>query len=204
MPSYKLLYFNIMGLGEPIRYMLSYLGEDFEDNRINDYRKWQTQIKSKMPFGKLPLLEIDDKKVHQTIAICRYLGKKAKLVGDNDWEDLEIDIIIDTLSDFRSAIWSYFYNRDEENKKRVKEPLFNVTIPLYLGKFDNIIKVNGYLANGKLSWADIYFVAILEYFSFMIEQDIVTNYESISQLRDKIHSIPNIKKWLDKRPSTEW
>ncbi|XP_073977882.1 glutathione S-transferase-like [Rhodnius prolixus] len=157
-----------------------------------------------MPFGKLPLLEIDDKKVHQTIAICRYLGKKAKLVGDNDWEDLEIDIIIDTLSDFRSAIWSYFYNRDEENKKRVKEPLFNVTIPLYLGKFDNIIKENGYLANGKLSWADIYFVAILEYFSFMIEQDIVANYENIRQLRDKIHSIPNIKKWINKRPKSNW
>uniref|UniRef100_A0A023F659 glutathione transferase n=1 Tax=Triatoma infestans TaxID=30076 RepID=A0A023F659_TRIIF len=204
MPTYKLLYFNIMGLGEPIRYMLSYLGEDFEDNRIDDYRKWQTQIKSKMPFGKLPLLEIGDKKVHQTIAICRYLGKKAKLVGDNDWEDLEIDIIIDTLSDFRTAIWTYFYNRDEANKKRVKGPLFNVTIPLYLGKFDNIIKVNGYLANGKLSWADIYFVAILEYFSFMIEQDIATNYENIRQLRDKIHGIPNIKKWLDKRPETVW
>lgn len=48
MPAYKLLYFNIMGLGETIRYMLSYLGEDFEDNRIYDYQEWLREIKQSM------------------------------------------------------------------------------------------------------------------------------------------------------------
>lgn len=34
MSSYKVTYFNITALGEPIRFLLSYGGQDFEDNRI--------------------------------------------------------------------------------------------------------------------------------------------------------------------------
>lgn len=53
-----------------------------------------------MPFGKLPVLEIDGKVCHQTMAICRYLAKKLNLAGRNDWESLQIDIVVDTLIDF--------------------------------------------------------------------------------------------------------
>lgn len=204
MSTYKLTYFNIMGLGETIRFMLSYLGKDFEDSRILDYKKWQTEIKPKMPFGKLPLFELDGERLHQTAAICRYLAIEAKLRGENSWEDLQIDIIMDTFSDFRHAVWSYFYNRDESNKERLKKPLFESTVPLYLGKFDKIIEENGYLANGKLSWADIYFVAVLGYFSFMLKMDICEEYPNIRSLRDKIHEISSIKEWVDKRPVTTW
>jgi len=34
MSSYKLTYFNFTGLAEPIRFLLSYLNIDFEDNRF--------------------------------------------------------------------------------------------------------------------------------------------------------------------------
>lgn len=32
--AYKLTYFNLTALGEPIRFLLSYMDIDFEDNRI--------------------------------------------------------------------------------------------------------------------------------------------------------------------------
>ena len=53
------------------------------------------------PFGKTPVLEVDGKQTHQSIAICRYLAKQLGLNGSNDWEALEIDAIVDTLNDFR-------------------------------------------------------------------------------------------------------
>lgn len=34
MPSYKLTYFNVKALGEPIRFLLSYGGQEFEDVRF--------------------------------------------------------------------------------------------------------------------------------------------------------------------------
>lgn len=53
------------------------------------------------PFGQMPLLEVDGKVAHQHLAICRYLGKKFGLAGDNDWEALQIDTIADTVNDYR-------------------------------------------------------------------------------------------------------
>lgn len=39
--AYKLTYFNLMGLGEPIRYLLHYGGINFEDVRVN-FEEWPT------------------------------------------------------------------------------------------------------------------------------------------------------------------
>lgn len=39
-PKYKLTYFNLRGLAEPVRFMLSYMEEDFEDVRIERDNNW--------------------------------------------------------------------------------------------------------------------------------------------------------------------
>lgn len=54
-PQYKLTYFNLTGLGEPIRYLFSYGNIDFEDNRIelsdwpkhkdSKYKQWISAIR---------------------------------------------------------------------------------------------------------------------------------------------------------------
>lgn len=53
------------------------------------------------PFGKVPLLEVDGKLMHQSLAIERYLGRLAGLTGADAWEDAQIDIMADTITDFR-------------------------------------------------------------------------------------------------------
>jgi len=52
-----------------------------------------------MPFGKVPVLEVDGKRINQSVAICRYLAKQCGLAGKNDWESLEIDSAVDTIQD---------------------------------------------------------------------------------------------------------
>lgn len=53
------------------------------------------------PFGQMPLYEENGKVGWQSLAIARYVAKKVKLVGDTDWENLEIDAIADTITDLR-------------------------------------------------------------------------------------------------------
>jgi len=60
-----------------------------------------------MPFGKVPVLEIDGKKLNQSIAITRYLSKKAGLAGNDDWESLLIDIAVDNILDLRQGKYKY-------------------------------------------------------------------------------------------------
>jgi len=56
-----------------------------------------------MPFGKVPILEIDDKILNQSVAISRYLAKKAGLAGSDEWESLLIDIAVDNVNDLREG-----------------------------------------------------------------------------------------------------
>lgn len=59
-------------------------------------------------MGQIPILEIDGKVFHQTIPLCRYLGKEVSLAGANNLEDLEIDIAIEIFQDFRSSTFKYY------------------------------------------------------------------------------------------------
>lgn len=46
-PTYKLTYFTIQGIGEPIRMLLSYGGIKFEDIRIEKDKDWPALKPSK-------------------------------------------------------------------------------------------------------------------------------------------------------------
>lgn len=54
-------------------------------------------------MGQMPVLEIDGKKVHQSLSICRYLAKKVGLDGKTDFENFEIDSVVDTVNDLRQS-----------------------------------------------------------------------------------------------------
>lgn len=60
-------------------------------------------------MGQLPVLEIDGKKVYQSLAIGRYLGKQFGLAGKDDWENLQIDIMAATIDDFRAGEWPQLF-----------------------------------------------------------------------------------------------
>ncbi|KAI5723108.1 hypothetical protein M8J76_001440 [Diaphorina citri] len=202
MPSYKLYYFPIKGLAEPIRFILSYMEQDFEDIRI-EKDNWPA-LKPTMPFGKMPVLEVDGKQLHQSAAICRYLAKQCGLNGKDAWEDLQIDIAFETFNDFRQPVAAYYYDPNEDSKKLKWETLSKETIPFYQGKFEELAKNNGgYLANGKLSWADLYFVSCIDYLNALLKQDLLENTPTLKKLREEIFAIPAIKKWLEKRPKSE-
>uniref|UniRef100_A0A1B6KRC4 glutathione transferase n=1 Tax=Graphocephala atropunctata TaxID=36148 RepID=A0A1B6KRC4_9HEMI len=199
----KLTYFPIIGLAEPIRFMLAYLGKDFEDYRVGG-NEWLS-MKSSTPWGKVPVLEINGKTVTQNVAICRYLAQEAGLRGKDTWEDLRIDEIVDILGDFRTELAKYHYEQDPEKKESIKGPLFKETVPFYLKKLEALIKENnGYLANGKLSWADLYFGSVSDYLNYMFGSEITDGYPSFKALKEKVYALPQIKAWLDKRPAEDY
>jgi glutathione S-transferase len=45
------------------------------------------------------MLEHEGRKAGQSVAISRYVAKKVQLAGKDDWEDLEIDAVVDSIKD---------------------------------------------------------------------------------------------------------
>lgn len=54
-----------------------------------------------MPYGMLPVLEIDGKPIAQSNAIARYLARKHGLAGENEWESMLCDALVDTVGDLK-------------------------------------------------------------------------------------------------------
>ncbi|KAF6208059.1 hypothetical protein GE061_016509 [Apolygus lucorum] len=196
--------------------LLTYMGQEFEDVRVT-FDEWK-KIKPTSPFGKLPTLEVDGKIITQSAAICRYLGREAGLAGANPWEDLQIDIIVDTFSDFRKDVSGFHHESDPEVKEKKRLALLKETVPFYFERFDKIIKDNnGYVANGKLSWADIFLFGFSDTLIAQLQDDI--KYSSMKRywlswgdiyvagisctvvalLKEEVFEpFPNLKEWRSK------
>lgn len=56
-----------------------------------------------MPYGQVPVLEVDGKKIAQSLTICRYAGNLAKLSGNNPLENAEIDAVVDSFADVQKS-----------------------------------------------------------------------------------------------------
>jgi glutathione S-transferase len=56
-----------------------------------------------MPNGQMPILEVDGKVMFQSTAIARFLAKKVGLVGSDDYENYQIDNVVETMNDFRAS-----------------------------------------------------------------------------------------------------
>jgi glutathione S-transferase len=201
MSTYKLTYFNITGLGEPIRFLLSQSGIKFEDVRI-EFEDWP-KLKSSMPLGQMPVLEINGKAYHQSKAISRFIAKKGNLYGSNELEALEIDAAIETIDDLRQALSIYYWEKDPAIKEKLKQVAYE-KLPFYLDKLEAQVKKNGgYFVGGKLSWADLLWAAHSDYLSFVLAGDPNKDHPELKKLVEKVRALPNIKAYIEKRPKTQ-
>nr|UUB32734.1 glutathione S-transferase GSTs6 [Dendroctonus valens] len=200
-PFYKLTYFDIMGLAEPIRMLLSYGNLDFEDYRV-PLERWPN-VKPNVPFGQIPVLEFNGKVFHQSIAISRYLAKQVKLVGKDDIEDMEIDAIVDVLMDFRSKVAKYHYDEDAAAKEAYAKTLFGEIVPYYLEKLDKQAKENGgFLVGGKLTWADLILVGSIDYMNFMANKDLLAGAPNLTKVKENVAAVPTVQKYLKTRSNS--
>ncbi|XP_011309954.1 glutathione S-transferase [Fopius arisanus] len=198
--TYRLTYFDITGLGESLRYMLSYGGIKFEDRRLS-FDDWP-KYKSEMPMGQMPLLEIDGKKYHQSKSILRYLAKKFNLYGADVEEAYQIDAAVDDMDDLRIAISTWYWEKNEAAKEKMKDTAMQ-KMSFILGKFEEQVKKNnGYFVNGKLSCADILYAAYTDYISRVLGYDSNKDYPALKKLVETVTKNSNIKAYLDKRPKT--
>lgn len=114
------------------------------------------------------------------------------------------NILLESNFLFLSEIAAYHYEPNETAKAE-KQNIAKDQVPIMLECLDAQVKKNGgYFVGGALSWADLVFVALLDYMNFMMnKQNIIENYDNLKQLKQKVVELPAIKSWINKRPETE-
>ncbi|ODM88826.1 Glutathione S-transferase [Orchesella cincta] len=211
-PKYKLIYFDYHWLAEPIRLLLSYVKEDFEDIRL-DWEEWEKpdgkMDKSPYPYEKLPILEDAENglKLGQSFSILRYLGRKHNLVGKSEMEAAKCDEYADVLKDIlkdMEAMWE----KDEKTTLDMKTKWLEKTIPRYYSVIESDLKKNGgkYLVGDAITWVDFLCAQMNQLFTVYPKTDVLANYPTIRQHQQLIFDLPDVKAWITKRPVNpyEW
>jgi len=155
-PKIILTYFDIHGgRGEVARLAMAIGGIPFQDRRVS-FGDWP-KVKPTTPFGGIPVLEVDGRRVAQSNGINRYVGKLAGLYPKDAWQAALCDEAMDAVEDITNLIVATFPIRDETERKAKRQALAGGPIRFYLGALQRQLKERGgsYFADDRLTVADL-------------------------------------------------
>lgn len=156
MPKIILTYFDFHGgRGEVARLALFIGGVEFDDRRIK-LADWPA-LKSKTPFGGIPVLEVDGESVAQSNGINRYVGKLTGLYPTDAWQAALCDEAMDAVEDVTVPIVATFSIQNEAERKAKREALVDGPLTFYLTRLQNRLEARGgtYFADSRLTVADL-------------------------------------------------
>ena len=61
-------------------------------------------LKPSLPYGQVPLLEVDGDTICQSMAIARYLASECGLAGSSSLVKAQVDEVVDVMNDLQDAM----------------------------------------------------------------------------------------------------
>ena len=172
-PQVRLVYFDVKGLGQAIRDLLTSCGYPFDDLRLN--RDEFEEQKDTFPFGKLPVLRVqpaDGKPftIPQSKTIMRYLGRITKTVPNRDTTMMSrVDALLELHSEFMFPIQLTMFPHKfglewaEEQRSSHRRWCGSDHIPRYLDMLKVHVEDGVLLGLDKYSVADYCWAPTLEW-----------------------------------------
>ena len=203
MSTYKLYYFNTRGRAEVSRLIFAAAGQKFEDVRF-EREQWPT-LKSQMPLGQIPVLEVDGTMIPQSVSIARFLAKQFNLAGKDNLEQAKVDAVGDTINDL---INTYVPIRQEQDPTKQQELIrkFGLEeLPKHLQNLEILGKMYGnggpFFVGNNLTWADLFFYNVGESI-LQINGNCMDTYSWLQQNRAEVEKNPKVAEYLKNRPKT--
>ena len=202
MTTYKLLYFRIRNLAEVTRLLFKLAEQPFDDC-IVEFDKWP-QIKEKVPFRLLPVLEVTDSngtvQIAQSKAILRFVASRLGLDGSNDIERAQCDMIVEQIRDIFDKLVSVYKLPDSEEKNQRLTNALSDTIPNAYKLIQNILEENkngnGFLVGNKVSYAD---VALMNSYDWLLNRkhEVLSRLSGLENHDKMIRNIPQLARHLE-------
>lgn len=209
--NFKLQYFPITGLGEPIRAALALAKIPFEDDRVPG-DKWREELKPTFPVGsQMPIFHVtrgdSAEMMFQSRAILRYVGsigsyKGVKLYPSAPKARYLCDEVIEMVEDVRPHMAATFAIQDQAEKEKARAALVRPEGKMYPGllKLNERLGKFPFAAGDKPSIADAYAVMVLHDFqapSFLdgFPEDTFKDMPNITALKNRFCSLPPLKEF---------
>lgn len=205
MSYYKLTYFDLPALAEPIRLLFT-LGNFEWENETVTFDEW-SMIKDTAKWGQLPIMSTPEGVIMtQSKAITKFLGKKVEYEGSllypsNDMEAYYVDEMIDALEDLRSMIVPTYAIKDKEEKEAARAELMSPGGKMH----DMLTKLEKecgetYMVGSKLSVADLWAYMFLNFlrcgFYDGISPTYLIEFPKLANVVNNVSNIPLIHQYV--------
>mmetsp|Transcript_35504 Transcript_35504/g.42804 ORF Transcript_35504/g.42804 Transcript_35504/m.42804 type:complete len:261 (-) Transcript_35504:73-855(-) len=218
-------YFNLRGAAELSRVLLAIGEESYNDIRYTfDPQTFKSEdFDSAKEAGDLitnlnraPVLVTDDGlTIGQSRAMERFLAKRFGLMGSTAGEEALIDCVTEHCRDVKDAAMrkgfsAFSRDKTEEEKLKARNEWFNVEMPTFLGKIDQMVEETsgvekGYAVGNSRSYADVSIWYLLRECSPADLDDTTKaseKCETLNAIADAVSTDPRVIKWLTERPAT--
>jgi len=200
MPS-TLAYWDIRGLAHPIRMLLRYVGEDFEDKKyavtVSEGEKGKVYNRDcwlnekftlGLPFPNLPYYIDGGLKLVQTNAILRYIARKNNLCGTTDAEKAHVDICADAVMDFRNGFVRLCYNPRYADMVDA----YRKDLPSKLKPFEEYLGDKKFLVGDNVTFPDFHLYEMLDQ-HVIFEASCLEAFPKLKAYKQRFEALPAIK-----------
>jgi glutathione S-transferase len=211
MATYKLNYFPITALGEPIRQVMTLAGIPFE-NAVVPGDRWREELKPTLPPGsQMPILHVTEgdstQMMFQSRAILRYIGsigsyEGAKLYPDDPMTRYYCDEVIEMVEDVRPLFVPTFNIADQAEKEAARAALVRPEGKMYSGlmKLNERLGKFPFAAGETPTIADAYLVVVTHLWqqpTFLdgFPEDTYKDMPNITALKNKFCALPPLKEY---------
>uniref|UniRef100_A0A914ZIH6 Glutathione S-transferase n=2 Tax=Parascaris univalens TaxID=6257 RepID=A0A914ZIH6_PARUN len=195
--GYKVTYFSIRGLAEPIRLLLTDNEIPFDDSRFKDLAEWQS-VKHQFQFGQVPCLHDDNEQIVQSGAILRHLARKHNLNGSNESETTYADMFYEGIRDLHVKYARMIYQAYETEK----DSFIKDVLPVELAKFEKLLPTRGggtgYILGDKICFADYVLFEELDIMQ-ILDPHALEKFPMLKAFHQRMLDRPLIKSYCQKR-----
>ncbi|ODM93582.1 putative glutathione S-transferase 8 [Orchesella cincta] len=222
MDTYKLTYFDLRGIAEPIRLIFRYANIPFEDCKVN-FELWK-DVKHNFKWQQLPILEHNGKTLTQSVGISRFLASKFELKpqisGNSEetaWVDAKCDEIVGAIHDLRLQMKPFIHSKmgveNPEDGDMLKNTLLTSTVPRFLENLTEILiqlRQNGsvdesgnFIFGKKPTWPDFWLAHFTHQWSEVLEEpQLLDKYDLLKKQQEEVYNLPGVAEWIKERPDS--
>lgn len=194
-----LYYFGGRGVADQIRWLMAASNISFKHKVIDTREKFLQMAERQLPFGQLPLLQIDGLEIVQSQAMVRYIARRGGLYPTDPAEEVKADMLAEMVRDVVGMTLGapFMRAKGEESKQKVLETM-RTNWKKFGSRFEVVLVANGgeYLVGNSLSYADILLVHALTCYVEECGPDVVSDMPQLVELQHKVMALPGIQSFI--------
>ena len=201
----RLIYFDAPFWRAETSRIALHLGEvSFKDERVSRDGFRELKTSGKLPYGQLPILQVDGAVIAQSLAIARFCGRVSGLYPiENAVHAARVDEILDTAAQITELLHPSMREKDMDKRAVMRQELATETMPRWLRFLENRLQSNeetNYFLDRQLTIADLAIWRLAGWISGGhldgIPTDILDGHPKLNIHFQSIDQHPGVHRWM--------